>query len=94
MADFPLPILFIMVGFFTMWLILRKYHRIEQRKRALPELNAYLYANNQTEPRCSACESTEFKDEGLTHGKDERRIVSCAKCDTLLYRIVPPDRDE
>jgi hypothetical protein len=53
-----------------------------------------LYANNQTEPRCSACESTEFKDEGLSHGKDERRIVSCAKCDTLLYRIVPPERAE
>ena len=94
MSDFPLPILFIMAVFFTMWLILRKYHQIEQRKRALPELNAYLYANNQTEPCCSACESTELNDVGLTHGKDERRIVSCAKCNTMLYRVVPPEREE
>jgi hypothetical protein len=94
MSDFPLPILFIMAVFFTMWLILRKYHQIEQRKRALPELNAYLYANNQTEPRCSACESTELNDVGLTHGKDERRIVSCAKCNTMLYRVVPAEREE
>lgn len=93
MSDFPLPILFIMAVFFTMWLILRKFHRVEQRKRALPELNAYLYANNLTAPRCSACESTELKDEGLSHGKDERRVVSCAKCDTLLYRILPPESE-
>lgn len=89
MSDFPLPILFIMAVFFTMWLILRKYHKLEQRKRALPDLNAFLYASNQTEPRCTACNAADLKDEGLTHGKDERRIVSCAQCNTLLYQITP-----
>lgn len=94
MSSVPLPILFIMAVFFTMWLILRKYHRLEQRKRALPDLNAFLYANNQTEPRCTACDSTGLKDEGLSHGKDERRIVSCAHCNTMLYRITPPEPAE
>ncbi|MDX9718094.1 MAG: hypothetical protein RBT67_12030 [Thauera sp.] len=91
MTDVPLPILFIMGVFFTFWLILRKFHRIEQAKRALPDLNGYLYANEQTEARCKACDSTELKDEGLTHGKDERRIVSCVRCKTLLYRFDPPE---
>lgn len=90
MSSVPLPILFIVGVFFTFWLILRKFHRLEQRKRALPDLNAYLYANNQTAPRCRACAATEFKDEGLTHGQDERRIVSCAACATLLYRYERP----
>ena len=54
-------------------------------------LNGYLYANNQTEARCNACDSTEFKDEGLTHGKDERRIISCARCNAMLYRFNPPE---
>jgi hypothetical protein len=91
MSSVPLPILFIMGIFFTFWLILRKFHRLEQKKRDLPDLSGYLYANNQTEARCSACDSTEFKDEGLTHGKDERRIISCARCNTLLYRFNPPE---
>ena len=89
MTSVPLPILFIMAVFFTMWLILRKYHKLEQRKRALPDLNAFLYASNQTEPRCTACNAADLKDEGLTHGKDERRIVACAQCNTLLYQITP-----
>lgn len=91
MSSVPLPILFIMGVFLTFWLILRKFHRLEQKKRALPELNAYLYAHNQTAPRCHACDSAELKDEGLTHGKDERRIISCARCNTLLYRFNPPE---
>ncbi len=89
MSSVPLPILFIMGVFFTFWLILRKFHRLEQKKRALPALDAYLQANGQTAPRCHACDADELKDEGLTHGKDERRIVSCARCSTLLYRIDP-----
>ena len=93
MSTVPLPILFIMGVFLVFWLILRKFHRLEQKKRALPELSAYLYANNQSEsaPRCSACDSTELKDEGLTHGKDERRIISCARCNAMLYRFNPPE---
>lgn len=92
MSSVPLPILFIMGVFFVFWLILNKFHRLERKKRALPELNAYLYAHNQTEPRCSACGATELEDEGLTHGKDERRIISCAQCKTMLYRINPPEQ--
>lgn len=91
MSSVPFPILFIMGVFFVFWLILRKFHRLEQKKRALPDLNAYLHAHNQTEPRCSACNATELKDEGLTHGKDERRIISCAHCNTMLYRFNPPE---
>jgi phage FluMu protein Com len=90
MSSVPLPILFIMAVFFTMWLVLRKYHKLEQRKRDLPDLNAFLYANKLTAPRCTACNAVDMKDEGLTHGKDERRIVSCAQCNTLLYRITSP----
>ena len=91
MSSVPFPLLFIMGVFLTFWLILRKFHRLERKKRALPDLNAYLYANNQTEPRCSACDATEFKDEGLTHGEDERRIISCARCNAMLYRFNPPE---
>ncbi|WP_345792144.1 hypothetical protein AAG895_11485 [Thauera sp. JM12B12] len=92
MSSVPLPILFIMAVFFTFWLILRKFHRLEQKKRALPDLAGYLDANKQAEARCSACDCTEFKDEGLSHGKDARRIISCARCNTLLYRFDPPEQ--
>lgn len=92
MSSIPFPILFIMAVFFVFWLILRKFHRLEQRKRSLPDLNGYLYANKQNEARCHACDSTELKDEGLTHGKDERRIISCARCNTMLYRFNPPEQ--
>ncbi len=91
MSSIPFPIIFIILVFFTFWLILDKFHRLEQKKRALPELSGYLDANNQTEARCSACDSTELKDEGLSHGKDERRIISCARCNTMLYRFNPPE---
>lgn len=94
MFDVPLPILFIVGVFLTFWLIVRKYHRLEEKKRSLPDLNGYLYANDQTEARCNACDATELKDEGLTHGKDERRIFSCARCDTMLYRFDPPEEEE
>ena len=94
MSSIPFPILFILAVFFTFWLILRKFHRLEQKKRALPDLNAYLYANNQTEARCRASDSAELKEEGLTHGKDERRIIACASCNTLLYRFDPPEQED
>ncbi|MCK2125495.1 hypothetical protein MX652_02175 [Thauera aromatica] len=90
MSSIPFPILFIMLVFFTMWLILRKFHRIEEKKRNLPELGAYLQAHAQSDARCIACGATELEDQGLTHGEDERRIVSCGKCRTLLYRFVRP----
>ena len=91
MSSIPFPLLFIMGVFLTFWLILRKFHRLEHKKRALPDLNGYLYAHNQTEARCNASDSTEFKDEGLTHGKDERRIISCTRCNAMLYRFNPPE---
>lgn len=94
MSSIPFPILFIMLVFFTMWMILRKFNRIEQQKRDLPELGAYLAAHGQAAPRCVACGAAELKDEGLTHGKDERRIVSCGKCRTLLYRFVRPAEEQ
>lgn len=92
MSSIPFPILFIMGVFFVMWLILRKFHRIEQAKRALPDRDGYLRAHGQSEARCAACDGVVLADEGLSHGQDARRIVSCAHCKTLLYRVDPPEQ--
>ena len=91
MSDIPFPLLFIMLVFFIMWRIVHKFHRLEQAKRALPERAAYLATHSQAEPACTACGSSALKDEGLTHGKDHRRIVSCGQCQTLLYRDQQPE---
>ena len=34
MSDFPLPVLFIMAVFFSMWMIMRVFHKHEKAKRA------------------------------------------------------------
>ncbi|MDG3064787.1 hypothetical protein ACFQ4M_13565 [Thauera mechernichensis] len=94
MSDFPLPVLFIMAVFFSMWMIMRVFHKHEKAKRALPALDVYLQAHGQAEPSCHACGAVELKEEGLSHGKDSQRFVSCAKCKALLYRFERPQAAE
>lgn len=90
MSSVPLPILFIMAVFFTMWMILRSFHRQEGAKRALPERGAYLQAHGLEDPSCHACGAAELKEDGLSHGKDVHRVVSCGKCKALLYHFEQP----
>lgn len=87
MSSVPLPVLFIMAVFFTMWMILRTFHRKESAKRALPERSAYLQVHGLEDPSCHACGAAELKEDGLSHGNDAHRIVSCGKCKALLYRF-------
>lgn len=82
-----LPMLFIVMVFFCMWLIMHNHQRREKEKRLLPVRDDYLQAHRLTEPRCHACGSSELNDVGLTHGKDERRVVSCAQCGEMMYRF-------
>lgn len=82
-----LPMLFVVVVFFGMWLVMHAHQRREKEKRALPLREAYLQAHGLAEARCHACGSTELSDIGLSHGRDERRVVSCAKCGELMYRF-------
>lgn len=82
-----LPMLFIVLVFFGMWLVMHTHQRRENEKRALPLRETYLETHSLSAPRCHACGSTELSDIGLTHGKDERRVVSCAKCGELMFRF-------
>ncbi|ENO86814.1 hypothetical protein [Thauera linaloolentis] len=85
-----LPMLFLIGLFFVMWLVLYAHQRRERQKRALPLREDFLAAQGQPEAACHACGKGELKDEGLGSGRDVRRIVSCAACDTLLYRYERP----
>lgn len=89
MSNF-LPMVFLIGLFFLMWLVLHTHQRIEKRKRDLPLREDYLAAHARAEPACHACGKGQLKDEGLGSGRDTRRIVSCAACDTLLYRYERP----
>jgi len=88
------PMLFLIGLFFFMWLLLYAHQRREKQKRALPLRESFLAAHGKPEPSCHACGKSELKDEGLGSGRDARRIVSCAACDTLLYRYERPAEAE
>lgn len=82
-----LPGIFLFAVFFGIWLILHSHQRREREKRALPLRDDYLAAHQLQEPVCHACGSHEVVDVGLSHGRDEKRFVSCAQCGALLYRF-------
>ena len=81
-----LPTLFLMAVFLFAWLLLYAHQLSEKKKRELPLREDFLASHGQSVPACHACGKDDLKDDGLGSGNDERRIVSCVGCDTLLYR--------
>jgi hypothetical protein len=87
MSDLPLPLLIAVVFFFLCWFLLRQHFRFQDEQAALPQREAYLAAHGQRQPACHACGSQRLSETGLSHGGDERRIVRCADCRTLLFQF-------
>ena len=87
MADFPLPILVLFVFFAFSWFLLRLHRKFQDKQAALPQREEYLRAHRQREAACHACGSKAFTEIGLSHGRNERRIVSCADCKELLFQF-------
>mgnify|MGYP001170056550 FL=1 len=87
MADFPLPILVLFVFFSFSWFVLRLHRKFQDKQAALPQREDYLRTHGLQEAACHACGSKAFREIGLSHGRDERRIVSCVDCKELLFQF-------
>lgn len=84
--EIAFPTIFIVLFFIGMWWIMHSHYRREDAKRALPQREIYASQHGGGAAACHRCAGAELKDEGLDSGADSKRIVSCARCKTLLYR--------
>ena len=88
MTSIPLPIFVAVFFFLGGALILELHHRYQEKMRALPLRDDFMARHAQTAPNCHCCGSASLDEKGLSHGNDRNRVVSCAQCHTLLYRVV------
>ena len=96
MSTIPLPLYVAFFFFLGGALLLNLHHRYQNKQRALPARDQYLVTHHLAEPACHACGSDRLAESGLTHGEDERRIISCHDCKEMLFqdrRAVSGDED-
>lgn len=94
MADFPFPILIAVLFLFVCLAVLHLHQRQQNQRRALPLRADYFAAHGIETPVCVHCRSIDTRDVGLNDSTDHRRIVSCARCNRMLYRYERSAPDE
>ncbi len=86
MLNIPLPVYVAFFFFLGAMLLLELHVRYRRKQEQLPELTDYLSAHALQKPTCNSCGSEVMHEIGFLHCDDPKRIVSCGKCKTLLYR--------
>jgi len=92
-SDIPFPLLIAFLFLFGCLAMLQLHRRQQDAQRALPDREAYLAANGQSEPACLGCGSLRTREFGLNDGEDNRRVVACAECDRLMYQYLRTEPD-
>lgn len=83
--EMAFPIVLILTLFIAAFIVLTRHQAHMRAQRKLPERAAYL-AEIGPGGACRKCGATETTEHGLNGGEDRVRIVSCAKCQALLYQ--------
>ncbi|MBT0959767.1 hypothetical protein [Denitromonas iodatirespirans] len=83
--EMAFPIVLILTLFIAAFIVLTRHQAHMRAQRNLPDRATYL-ASAGADGACPKCGATETAEHGLHGGEDAVRIVTCAKCQALLYQ--------